>query len=148
MKISDFLAPADVVIDLRTPNKQQLVQELARKAAASLGLQADYVASELQKREQLGSTGMGNGVAIPHARLPVVKRPYGLVARLKPPVDFDAIDGKPVDLVFLLLLPAPPEADQLTALALVARKLKEPDVFVQLRRTKNASELYDTITGG
>ncbi|MGL4263274.1 MAG: PTS sugar transporter subunit IIA [Afipia sp.] len=148
MKISDFLAPADVVLDLRTSNKQQLVQELARKAAASLGLQADYVASELLKREQFGSTGMGNGVAIPHARLPVVKRPYGLVARLKPPVDFDAIDGKPVDLVFLLLLPAPPEADQLTALALVARKLKEPDVFVQLRRTKNASELYDTITGG
>lgn len=148
MKISDFLAPADVVIDLRTPNKQQLVQELARKAAASLGLQADYVASELLKREQFGSTGMGNGVAIPHARLPVVKRPYGLVARLKPPVDFDAIDDQSVDLVFLLLLPAPPKADQLTALALVARKLKEPDVFVQLRRAKNASELYDTITGG
>lgn len=148
MKISDFLAPADVVLDLRTPNKQQLVQELARKAAASLGLQADYVASELLKREQFGSTGMGNGVAIPHARLPVVKRPYGLVARLKPPVDFDAIDDQSVDLVFLLLLPAPPEADQLTALALVARKLKEPDVFVQLRRAKNASELYDTITGG
>lgn len=148
MKISDFLAPADVVIDLRTPNKQLLVQELARKAAASLGLQADYVASELLKREDLGSTGMGKGVAIPHARLPVVKRPYGLVARLKPPVDFDAIDDQSVDLVFLLLLPAPPEADQLTALALVARKLKEPDVFVQLRRAKNASELYDTITGG
>ena len=120
MKISDFLAPADVVIDLRTPNKQQLVQELARKAAASLGLQADYVASELLKREQFGSTGMGNGVAIPHARLPVVKLPYCLVARLKPPVDFDAIDDQSVDLVFLLLLPAPPKADQLTALALVA----------------------------
>ena len=65
MKISDFLAPADVVIDMRAPNKQQLLQDLARKAAASLGLQADYVASELLKREQLGSTGMGNGVAIP-----------------------------------------------------------------------------------
>ncbi|MBV5270823.1 MAG: PTS sugar transporter subunit IIA, partial [Afipia sp.] len=108
MKISDFLTPADVVIDMRTSQKQQVLQELAGKAATSLGLQADYVASELLKREALGSTGMGNGVAIPHARLPMVKRPHGVLARLKPPINFDAIDGQPVDLIFLLLLPAPP----------------------------------------
>lgn len=142
MKISDFLKPADAVIDVRSVQKQQLLQDLSRKAAASLGLQADYIASELLKREQLGSTGLGNGVAIPHARLPMVKRPYGLMARLKPPVDFDAIDGQPVDLVFLLLLPAPPEADQLTALALVARTLKAPETLVGLRQAKNASDFY------
>ncbi|MCK9202794.1 MAG: PTS sugar transporter subunit IIA, partial [Gallionella sp.] len=101
MKISDFLLPADAVIDMRTSQKQQVLEELARKVATGLGLQADYVASELLKREALGSTGMGSGVAIPHARLPIVKRPYGVLARLKPPVDFDAIDGQPVDLVFL-----------------------------------------------
>lgn len=142
MKISDFLTPADAVIDVRVTQKQQLLQDLSRKAAASLGLQADYIASELLKREQLGSTGLGNGVAIPHARLPMVKRPYGLMARLKPPVDFDAIDGLPVDLVFLLLLPAPPEADHLTALALVARTLKAPGTLGRLRQAKNAPDFY------
>lgn len=147
MKISDFLAPSDIALDLRVPNKEQLLQELARKAAAGLGLQADYVASELQKREQLGSTGMGSGVAIPHARLPMVKRPYGLVARLKPAVDFDAIDGQPVDLVFLLLLPAPPEADQLTALALVARTLKTAGILERMRRAKQASDIFAVMTG-
>jgi PTS system nitrogen regulatory IIA component len=109
-------------------------------------LQADYVAAELLKREDLGSTGMGNGVAIPHARLPMVKRPHGIVARLKPPLDFDAIDGQPVDLVFMLLLPPPPEADQLTALALVARTLKAPGTLDRLRQAKSASDFYTAIT--
>ncbi len=146
MKLSDFLTPADAVIDVRASQKQQVLQELSRKAAASLGLQADYVASELLKREDLGSTGMGNGVAIPHARLPMVKRPHGVIARLKPPVDFDAIDGQPVDLVFMLLLPAPPEADQLTALALVARTLKAPGMLARLRQAKSATDFYAAMT--
>lgn len=146
MKISDFLTPADALIDMRASQKQQLLQELSRKAAASLGLQADYVASELLKREDLGSTGMGSGVAIPHARLPMVKRPHGIIARLKPPLDFDAIDSQPVDLVFMLLLPAPPEADQLTALALVARTLKAPGTLVRLRQAKTASDFYTAMT--
>lgn len=147
MKISDFLTPADVVIDMRTSQKQQVLQELAGKAATSLGLQADYVASELLKREALGSTGMGNGVAIPHARLPMVKRPHGVLARLKPPINFDAIDGQPVDLIFLLLLPAPPDADQLTALALVARTLKVPGMLDRLRQAKSVSDLYAAMIG-
>ncbi|MGL5168202.1 MAG: PTS sugar transporter subunit IIA [Afipia sp.] len=146
MKLSDFLTPADALIDVRASQKQLLLQELSRKAAASLGLQADYVASELLKREDLGSTGMGSGVAIPHARLPMVKRPHGIMARLKPPLDFDAIDGQPVDLVFMLLLPAPPEADQLTALALVARTLKAPGTLVRLRQAKTASDFYTAMT--
>ncbi len=146
MKLSDFLTPAGALIDVRASQKQQLLQELSRKAAASLGLQADYIASELMKREDLGSTGMGSGVAIPHARLSVVKRPHGIIARLKPPLDFDAIDGQPVDLVFMLLLPAPPEADQLTALALVARTLKAPGTLNRLRQAKNASDLYTAMT--
>ena len=146
MKISDFLTPTDALIDMRVSQKQQLLQALSRKAAASLGVQADYVASELLKREDLGSTGMGSGVAIPHARLPMVKRPHGIIARLKPPLDFDAIDGQSVDLVFMLLLPAPPEADQLTALALVARTLKAPGTLVRLRQAKTASDLYTAMT--
>ena len=147
MTISDFLAPSDVVCDVRAANKLQLLQELAKKAGANLGLQPDYVASELLKREDLGSTGMGRGVAIPHARLPMVKKPHGIMARLKPAIDFEAIDGQLVDLVFLLLLPAPPEADQLVALASVARKFKADDVLKQLRRAKSESELYAVMMG-
>lgn len=147
MKISDFLASDDAMIDVRASHKNQLLQELAQTAAARLGLSADFVSSELLKREGLGSTGMGHGVAIPHARLQVVKRPFGILARLKQPIDFDAIDGQPVDIVFSLLLPAPPETDQLVALALVARKLKATETLVQLRRAKNASELYAVIAG-
>ena len=147
MKISDFLTPADIVIDMRTSQKRQVLQKLARKVAVGLDLDGDYIASELLKREALGSTGMGNGAAIPHARLPTVTRPRGVLARLKPAVEFEAIDGEPVDLVFLLLLPGQPDADQLVALALVARRLKVPDVLTQLRRVKSTSELYAAITG-
>ncbi|MEH2509391.1 PTS system nitrogen regulatory IIA component [Nitrobacteraceae bacterium AZCC 1564] len=145
MTISDFLAPADVIFDARAANKQQLLQELSKKAASNLGLQAEYIASELLKREDLGSTGMGRGVAIPHARLPMVKKPYGVMARLKPAIDFEAIDGQLVDLVFLLLLPAPPEADQLVALASVARKFKTDELLKQLRRVRNEFELYSAM---
>lgn len=148
MKISDFLEPADALIDVGTPNKQQLLQMLAHKAATTLGLQAEDIASGLLKREDLGSTGMGRGVAIPHARSSVVKKPYGIIARLKPRLDFDAIDAEPVDLVFMLLLPAPSESDQLTALALVARKLKSPDTLTRLRQAKHAPEFYAAIVDG
>jgi len=147
MKISDLLTAADVAIDVRIANKQQLLRDLAGKAASALSLQADDVSSALLKREDLGSTGMGRGVAIPHARLPLVKRPYGIMTRLKQPIDFDAIDGQPVDLVFLLLLPTPPETNQLVALAAVARALKTPETLDRLRRAKNTSDIYAAITG-
>ena len=105
MKISDLVSPTDVMIDVRGSNKRLLLQEFAAKAAAGIGLPADQVASFLLKREDLGSTGFGKGVAIPHARLPELRRPCGLLARLKSPIEFDAIDGEPVDVVFVLLLP-------------------------------------------
>jgi nitrogen PTS system EIIA component len=146
MKIPDFLSSTDVMIDVRTTNKHQLLQELARKASSTLELPADHVASELLKREQLGSTGVGGGVAIPHTRLPAVKQPLGVLARLKQPIDFDAIDGQAVDIVFLLLLPGAADADQLGALALVARKLKAPGTLGRLRSAKTAADFYSVIT--
>src|SRR4051812_46103591 len=109
MKISDLLSPADVLIDVRASQKRPLLQELAARAAASLGLPADQVTSYLMKREELGSTGIGQGIAIPHARLPDLKRPHGLLAELKQGIEFDAIDGQAVDLLFVLLLPATAE---------------------------------------
>ena len=121
------------------------MQELAARTAAGLGLPADQVASYLLKREDLGSTGIGRGVAIPHARLPDLQRPHGLLAKLKQPVDFEAIDGQAVDLVFVLLLPAAAEHEALGALALVARTLRSADNLARLRGAKNASELYSAI---
>ena len=142
MKISDLLSPNDVMIDVRASNKRQLLQELAAKAADSMGLSVDRVAPDLLKREELGSTGIGRGVAIPHARLPDLQRPYGLFAKLKQGIDFDAIDGQPVDIVFVLLLPAAAENDALGALASVARILRSPENLARLRAAKDAIELF------
>ena len=145
MKIPDLLSPTDVVIDVRASGKRQLLQEFAARAAAGLGLPVDRVASCLLKREELGSTGIGKGVAIPHARLPELQRPYGILARLRPPIEFDAIDGQPVDLVFVLLLPAAAEDGALAALASVARTLRSPESLVRLRGAKTASDLYSAV---
>jgi nitrogen PTS system EIIA component len=145
MKISDLLSPTDVMIDVRISNKRLLLQEFAAKAADSLGLPVDQVAPHLLKREELGSTGIGHGVAIPHARLPDLQRPYGLLAKLRQPIEFDAIDGQAVDIVFVLLLPAAADNGQLGALALVARTLRPPENLARIRSAKNASELYSAL---
>ena len=105
MKISDFLSPTEALLNVRASDKEKLLQELAHKAATKLNLSEDDIVSELLKREGLGSTGMGNGVAIPHARFQKIEKPFGIIAKLKQPIDFDAIDGQPVDIVFILLLP-------------------------------------------
>jgi nitrogen PTS system EIIA component len=144
MEISDLLSPDDVMFDVRAANKHLLLQELATKAAVSLGLRVDQVAPYLLKREELGSTGIGKGVAIPHARLPDLQRPYGLLAKLQP-IEFDAIDGQAVNIVFVLLLPANAENRQLGALALVARTLRSSEVRDRLRDTKSSSKLYSAI---
>jgi nitrogen PTS system EIIA component len=145
MRISEFLSPADVMVDVRASDKRALLRELARKAASTLKLTEADVSSELLKREELGSTGMGNGVAIPHARIDKVMKPLGLLAKLKQPIDFDAIDGQRVDLVFVLLLPRTAEGSQLGALASVARKLRTAEALAQLRRAESAAELYAAI---
>jgi nitrogen PTS system EIIA component len=145
MTIADFLTPSDVLMDLRVSGKRQVLQELARKAGASLKIAPETIVAELLKREDLGSTGMGGGIAIPHARLDGVDKPLGVLARLAQPVEFEAIDDKPVDLVFLLVLPSSAGGEQLSALAAVARLLRTPDVLTQLRRAKSARELFAAI---
>ena len=126
---------------------REFLQELARKAAESLGLTADKISGELLKREGLGSTGTGGGVAIPHARISGIEKPFGMAVRLKNSIDFDAIDGLPVDLVFVLLLPLTAEREQLGALAAIARKLRTTETLAQLRCAKQASEFYSALTG-
>jgi nitrogen PTS system EIIA component len=146
MHIKDFLSPSNVVTDLRASNKTSVLQELALRAAAILKMPADTISAELLKREQLGSTGMGDGIAIPHARVAGVMAPFGLLARLKEPIDFDAVDGQPVDLVFLLLGPASPQGQQLNVLACVARKLRDPATVAELRSAKDSQALYRRMT--
>src|SRR3974377_2210330 len=135
MKISDFLSPKDVLIDIRAANKQQLLEQLCGKAAANVPVTTDDILVHLLKREGLGSTGVGNGVAIPHARFEALAKPVGLLARLRQPIDFDAIDSQPVDLVFVLLLSTKNESEQLGALAAVARKLRSSGDLEKCRRT-------------
>jgi PTS system nitrogen regulatory IIA component len=148
MEIKEFLLPTDVLIKTRAPEKTRLLQELAARAASALNLAADRISIELLKREDLGSTGTGGGIAIPHARIPDLKKPYGTLVRLKDAIDFDAIDGKPVDIVFLLLLPAQSQGDLLNALASVARRLRDPESVRRLRRAADAAELYSAILLG
>ena len=146
MEIRDFLSPNDTLIGVRAPDKTRLLQDLAARAAAALDLDANLVSIALLKREALGSTGTGGGVAIPHARIADLKRPFGTLVRLRHAIDFDAIDGEPVDIVFLLLLPQS-QGDPLNALASVARRLRDPESVRRLRNAADGAELYGAIQG-
>ena len=146
MKVSDFLSSADVTIDAAFADKQKLLEELSRRAAAIVDLEPDLILAELQKREELGSTGMGGGVAIPHARFHHLHKPFGMLFRLKKPIEFDAVDGKRVDTVALLLLPDVREGERLGALACFARKLRDPVVMTALRRALDGAEIYRSLT--
>lgn len=144
MEIRTFLSPDDALIKIRATDKTRLLQDLAARASSALNLDANLVAVELLKREALGSTGTGEGVAIPHARIPDLIRPFGTLVRLKHAIDFEAIDGKPVDIVFLLLLPQS-HGEPLNALASVARKLRNPEALRRLRDAADDAELYRAI---
>jgi PTS system nitrogen regulatory IIA component len=145
MDIKEILAPSDVLVGIRTSNKTRLLEDLCRRAASILKIDAEKVTADILKREELGSTGMGSGVAIPHARLADVKKPFGLFARLKSAIEFDAIDRHPVDLVFLLLLPTAPAGEQLNVLALVARTLRDADTARNARHAADPSGLYAAV---
>src|SRR5262245_3685453 len=146
MRIKDFLSPAEVILGIRARDKDRLLTDLAARAAAALDLPQQEVADAIMKRDELGSTGIGNGVSIPHARFRKLKRPFGIFARLEQPIEFDAIDNLPVDLVFLILLPALSQLDQLNALAAVARKLRNPEVLRILRAASGSAEVFQVLT--
>jgi PTS system nitrogen regulatory IIA component len=145
MKMAEFLSPSDVVSGVRVQDKSRLLKELCNRAATSLKLDGDHLSAAILNREALGSTAMGGGVAIPHARIEHLIKPFGVLARLRKPIDFDAIDGQPVDLVFLLLLPTSWPAEQLSTLATVARRLREPSTVRDLRRAVDNVSLYDAF---
>jgi nitrogen PTS system EIIA component len=146
MKIEDLLSPEDVLIEVPAADKTALLTDLASRGAAALGVDHRLIRDELIKREALGSTGVGGGLAIPHARVAGVARPFGILARLAKAIDFSAIDGKPVDIVFLLLLPAAAAGAQLNALAGVTRTLRDPDRMAAIRRAADKGAIYHLMT--
>jgi len=142
MEIADLLKPDHVVARLKATSKKQALQDLARHAAVVTGQTERAIFDVLMERERLGTTGVGNGIAIPHGKLGSLDRLYGLFALLENPIDFDSIDDRPVDLIFLLLAPESAGADHLKALARVSRLLRDKTACEKLRGTEDAEALY------
>jgi PTS system nitrogen regulatory IIA component len=145
MPITDLVAPNAIIPALKVNGKKQALQEIAAKAAELTGQSDRTILEILMQRERLGSTGVGNGVAIPHGKLAKLNKVLGLFARLERPIDFEALDGQPVDLVFLLLAPEGAGADHLKALARVARLLRDPEVARKLRDSRDTQALYAVL---
>jgi len=148
MLLSDFISPDSVVSSLKAKTKKQLLQDLSARAARLTGLPEREIFDVLLQRERLGSTGLGHGIAIPHGKMQGLKRIFGLFARLAEPIDFEAVDGEPVDIVFLLLAPEGAGADHLKALARISRLLREGSAVEKLRACKDAAGLYAVLTEG
>jgi PTS system nitrogen regulatory IIA component len=146
MKISDLLQPAAVIVPPKAQGKKQLLQELAARAAQVTRLNERKIFETLMERERLGTTGVGQGIAIPHGRLADLKEIVGVFARLDAPLDYDAVDNQPVDLVFMLLAPEGAGADHLKALARVSRLLRNQQVTEKLRAAKSAEAIYAILT--
>ncbi len=148
MQISDLLSRENVLFNARISNKKELLETLGLAASRHVQIPAQEIVSELLKREAFGSTGMGDGVAIPHARFASLEKPVGVLAKLRQPIDFEAVDGQPVDLVFLLLLPVNSQPEGLSSLACVARKLRVREEANALRHAQSADDLFALVTNG
>jgi len=146
MDIAELIARDAVLPTLKAGSKKQVMQEISARAAEAYGLDPRRVCEGLIEREKLGSTAMGHGVAIPHARCEGLDRIVGIFARLEKPVDFEAADGQAVDLLFVLLAPEDAGADHLRALARVSRLLRDTDTRDKLRQTSKAPALYALLT--
>ncbi|RFB77988.1 PTS IIA-like nitrogen regulatory protein PtsN [Methylovirgula sp. 4M-Z18] len=146
MSLTDILSPDGILPSLKVNTKKQALQELAERAGLVSGLSSREVFDALLQRERLGSTGVGNGIAIPHGKLAKCAKIFGIFARLERPIDFEALDGQPVDLIFLLIAPEAAGADHLKALASIARVLRDPAVTQKLRATRATPALYSVLT--
>ena len=142
MDLSDLIEVSAIMPALKANSKKQALQLLAEKAARITGLPEREIFDTVLRREKLGSTGVGNGIAIPHGKIPGVRRITGVFARLEQPVDFDSLDDQPVDLVFLLLAPEGAGADHLKALSRIARVLRDADTIAKIRGTSDAAAIH------
>jgi nitrogen PTS system EIIA component len=146
MQLSTLLQPNAVKVFATVTSKKRLFQELGDIVASVCGMNAADTVDALQERESLGPTGVGHGVALPHARLDGLSRVTGVFLRLERPIDFDAVDRQPVDLVFALFAPRDSGVDHLKALALVSRTLRDPAICAKLRANTDAAALHAVLT--
>ncbi|MGE0503752.1 MAG: PTS IIA-like nitrogen regulatory protein PtsN [Rhizobiaceae bacterium] len=146
MDLSDLIDASSIMPALKANSKKQLLQLLAEKAASITGIPEREVFDTILQRERLGSTGVGNGIAIPHGKLAGAKRIAGVFARMETPVDFESLDDQPVDLVFLLLAPEGAGADHLKALSRIARVLRDQDRIAKVRATRDATAIHALLS--
>ena len=147
MELTDLITPNQVIARMRATSKKQALQELARKCAEVSGLEQREIFDILLERERLGTTGIGRGIAIPHGKHDRLNGLVGVFARIDKAIDFDAVDGEPVDLLFLLLAPPSAGADHLKALAKVSRTLRDQTICTQLRGCEDADGIYALLAG-
>ena len=146
MMLQDIVDVRAILPHLKVQNKKQLLQELAQTLSSLIAIDSRIIFEKLLQREKLGSTGLGQGIAIPHGRLPDINRVYGVFASLSTPIAFDSVDGEPVDLAFALISPEQTGADHLTALARVSRLLRDGATLSKLRGTTSPEGLYAILT--
>lgn len=146
MTLSSFITPESVIAGIKGNSKKQVLQDLSSSLARISGLPERAIFETLLQRERLGTTGIGQGIAIPHGRIAGLGRLVGMFGRLVRPVDFEALDGEPVDLVFVLLAPEEAGADHLQALARIARLFRGPTIAQKLRQTDDPAALYAILT--
>lgn len=146
MKVGDLLTAEDVLFLPAATDKSQVIRQLAARAAEKAGLDAEALTRDLLRREELGSTGVGSGIALPHARVQSVQRPIGIFARVDRPIEFDSVDAQPVDVVFLMVLPDTEIA--LQALATVARTLRDSRVAALLRSARSVADVLEVLRAG
>ena len=145
--LSDLIGPEQILIDFRVNNKTQLLRELSRRAALAVGIDETVIFEVLQARKNLGSTGLGKGFALPHARLEALATPFALLARLAKPIKFDSIDDRPIDLAILLLTPAGRPNEHLSALTAVSRPMRDEAMLNRLRSARTAAQLREALLG-
>lgn len=147
MALSDLIPHGGVHVDLGASSRKQALQAMSDIAAEMTGLPSRAIFDAVLQRERLGSTGVGQGVAIPHARLAGIDEVVGVFARLRTPVDFESIDGRPADLIFMLIAPEDAGAEHLKALARVSRLLRREDVRQRLRAAPDSEAVYAVLAG-
>ncbi|MBV7411044.1 PTS sugar transporter subunit IIA [Maritimibacter sp. DP1N21-5] len=146
MQLSSILRPAAVKVVANVSSKKRLFQDLGDIVAGTYGLDASAAFAALQERENLGPTGVGHGIALPHARMPGLDHVVGAFLRIEKPVDFDSVDWQPVDLVFALFAPDGSGVEHLKALALVSRTMRDPGVMAKLRANTDPETLHTILT--
>ncbi|WP_158742992.1 PTS sugar transporter subunit IIA [Acidisphaera sp. L21] len=145
MRLTDIIKPDRILLGLRAADKAQALAEIAKRASAHLPIEASTILTALSAREKLGSTGFGRGFALPHVRIQGLEKLFGLLVRLAKPIEYEAIDGKSVDILFLLLIPVDKGNDHVAALAAVSRAMRDETTLAAVRKAGSAALLFDDL---